>query len=491
MPNGSAAGKELSGPLAGLKSMLRSLKHRNYRLFFGGQGISVIGTWIQSVALGWLVTRSTNDPLMLGLVGFSGQIIPFILTPFAGVLADRWNKRRLLVLTQSLAMVQALMLAVLTLTGVIGGIHDAQSSHLGIYLIVSLSAFMGLVNAVDIPVRQSFVVEMVGHKEDLPNAIALNSFMFNGARLVGPALAILVIVLAEQFKFANGEGLCFLLNGLSYIAVIASLLAMRIPPKPAVKSNKQVLQFLKEGFSYSFGQPPIRSILLLLGAIGFIGMPYTVLVSFIAYKVLCQGGDLYPLNCLGQVILTMRNSTVYYSLISASGLGALVAAMFLASRKSVRGLSRVLAWAPIMFGSGLVAFSLSAMAGSFVASAACMAMIGFAMMTHMASSNTILQTIVDDDKRGRVMSFYAMAFMGTSSFGNLVVGGLAKRFGSPMILILCGAVCIACGIIFATRLPNLRKHINPIYIRLGIITPTPPMPLEACGVPVQLRPGDK
>jgi MFS family permease len=216
-----------------------------------------------------------------------------------------------------------------------------------------------------------------------------------------------------------------------------------------------------------------------LGAIGFIGMPYTVLVSFVAYQVLCQGRDYYALTCLGQALLTMKSSTVYYSLISASGLGALVAAMFLASRKSVRGLSRVLAWAPMMFGVGLISFSLSAMAGSFVASAACLAMIGFAMMTHMAASNTILQTIVDDDKRGRVMSFYAMAFMGTSSFGNLVIGAMAKKFGSPLILIMCGAMCIACGVIFATRLPNLRRHIKPIYIRLGIIGPMPPIPLEA------------
>jgi len=415
----------------GLKLIFRAFQYRNYRLFFGGQSISLIGTWIQRIAMSWLVYRLTNSAFLLGVVGFAGQIPTFLLAPFAGTLSDRWSRHRILVVTQVLAMIQALILAFLLLTGIIEVWH-----------LISLSIFLGLVNAFDMPTRHSFVVEMVEKREDLGNAIALNSSMFNGARLLGPSIAGILIA-------ATGEGICFLLNGISYIAVIAALLAMRITPRKTETQKINVWQGLKEGFSYAFGFAPISSILLLLGLVSLVGMPYTVLMPIFAEEVL-RGGP----HALG-------------FLMGASGIGALVGAIYLASKKGVLGLERAIPLAASIFGIGLIAFSFSRF---LWLSLALMSLTGFGMMVQMASSNTVLQTIVDEDKRGRVMSFYTMSFMGTAPFGSLLAGGLATKIGAPNTLIVGGLSCILGSLIFSRKLSSLRETIRPIYARMGIIS---------------------
>lgn len=424
------ADKYSSNAATSLKLIFRALQHRNYRLFFSGQSISLIGTWMTRIATSWLVYRLTNSAFLLGVVGFSGQIPTFLLASFAGVLTDRWNRHHILVVTQILAMIQSFALATLTLTGIITVWH-----------IILLSIFQGLINAFDVPARQSLVVEMVEKREDLGNAIALNSSMFNGARLLGPSIAGILIS-------AVGEGMCFLLDGISYLAVIASLLVMKITPRKTETPNSNVLQGLKEGFSYAFPFAPIRSILLLIGLVSLVGMPYTVLMPVFAKEIL-RGGP----HTLG-------------FLMGASGIGALVGAIYLASRRSVLGLEKNIALAASIFGIGLIAFSLSRV---LWLSLALMLLTGFGLMMQMASSNTVLQTIVDDDKRGRVMSFYAMAFMGTAPFGSLLAGGLASRMGAPNTLIIGGVCCMLGSLIFASRLSILREMIRPIYVRMGII----------------------
>jgi len=419
-----------SSAATSLKLIARALQYRNYRLFFGGQSISLIGTWMTRIATSWLVYRLTNSVFLLGVVGFSGQIPTFLVASFAGVLTDRWNRHHILVVTQILAMIQSFALAILTLTGIITVWH-----------IILLSIFQGLINAFDMPARQSLVVEMVEKREDLGNAIALNSSMFNGARLLGPSIAGILIS-------AVGEGMCFLLDGISYLAVIASLLAMKITPRKTETPKSNVLQGLKEGFSYAFPFAPIRSILLLIGVVSLVGMPYTVLMPVFAKEIL-RGGP----HTLG-------------FLMGASGIGALVGAIYLASRKSVLGLGRIIPLAASIFGIGLIAFSLSRV---LWLSLAMMLLTGFGMMVQMASSNTVLQTIVDDDKRGRVMSFYTMAFMGTAPFGSLLAGGLASRIGAPNTLMIGGVCCILGSFIFASKLSILREMVRPIYVRMGII----------------------
>jgi MFS family permease len=415
----------------GLRLIFRALYSRNYRLFFGGQGVSLSGTWMQQIAMSWLVYRLTNSAFLLGLIGFSSQIASLFFSPFAGVLSDRWNRRHILVATQSLAMIQAFILAFLTLTGVIAVPH-----------LIILSVFLGLVNAFDMPTRQAFVVEMVEKREDLGNAIALNSFLFNGARLLGPSVAgILISIL--------GEGMCFLLNGFSFLAVILALLAMKISPNKKDSQNPRVWPELKEGFSYAFGFPPIRSILLFIGWISFVGMANTTLMPVFAGDIL--HGD----------------AMTYGFLMAAIGVGAIIAAIFLASRKSVLGLGRVIVIGSGIFGIGLILFSLSHI---LWLSFCLLLLAGFGMMVHMASSNTILQTIVDDDKRGRVMSLYAMAFMGMAPLGSLVGGSLAGWMGAPAALILVGTSCMVGSFLFRKILPTLRMMIRPIYVRKGILS---------------------
>jgi MFS family permease len=414
----------------GLTSIIRALRHRNFRLFFGGQGISLVGTWMQRIALSWLVYRLTNSPFLLGFVGFAGQIPVFLFAPFAGVLADRWNRQHMLVLTQILATVQAFVLSLLILT-----------ESILVWHIIVLSIFLGIVNAFDMPIRQSFMVEMVEEKEDLANAIALNSSMVNGARLLGPSLAGILVA-------AVGEGICFLINGISYLTVIAALLAMKFQPKNPKPRSFRVWSELKEGFTYASGFAPIRAILLLVGLVSLMGLPYTILMPIFAKDVLHGGA-----HALG-------------FLMGASGVGALVGAFYLASRKTVLGLGRLIPLAASIFGLGLIAFSLSRVVWF---SLSLMLMTGFGQMVQMASSNTVLQTIVDDDKRGRIMSFYTMAVRGMAPFGSLFAGTLASKVGAPATLFIGGISCLLGSAFFAHRLPALRKVIRPIYVRMGII----------------------
>ena len=416
--------------LSGIKTIFRSLRYRNYRLFFGGQSISLIGTWIQRIAAPWLVYHLTDSAFLLGLVGFASQIPTFLLSPLAGVLTDRWNRYHILIVTQIASMLQALILALLFFTGVIEVWH-----------ILLLSVILGCINAIDIPARQSFVIEMVEKKQDLGNAIALNSSMVNGARLLGPSIAGILIAV-------SGEGICFLLNGLSYLVVIASLLFMKIKKTKKKKTDTNIIKGLKEGFSYTFGFTPIKYIIFLLALISLMGMPYVILMPVFAKEIL--HGD----------------SHTFGFLMGASGFGALTGAIYLASRKSVIGLGRIIPLSASIFGIGLITFSLSR---NFWLSAMLMVVIGVGSMLQMASSNTILQTIVDDDKRGRVMSFYAMSFMGTAPFGSLLAGEMANILGAPVFLTIGGSICIVGAVLFAVKLPELRKIARPIYVKMGII----------------------
>jgi MFS family permease len=416
---------------SGLGFMVRALRHRNYRLFFAGQTVSLVGSWMTRIATSWLVYRLTGSALLLGLVGFAGQIPSFLLSPVAGVLVDRWDRHRLLVVTQILAMLQSAALAGLALAGVIN-----------IWHVLGLSLFQGLINAFDMPARQAFVVEMVERREDLPNAIALNSSMVNAARLLGPSIGGVIIA-------AVGEGWCFALDAVSYLAVIASLLLMRLgAPRRTAPKGAKVLPELRAGWRYVAGSPPIRSILLLLALVSLVGMPYTVLMPIFASTVL-HGGP----HTLG-------------FLMAATGVGALLGAVFLANRRSVLGLGRVIPLMSGLFGAGLIGFSLSR---SLWLSLALLLVTGIGFMVQMAASNTLLQTLVEDDKRGRVMSFYTMAIMGVTPFGSLLAGALAHRMGAPRTLLFGGIGCIAAALWFASLLPDLRERVRPIYIERGIL----------------------
>jgi MFS family permease len=422
---------DTGGASGSLAFMVRALRHRNYRLFFCGQTVSLIGTWMTRIATSWLVYRLTHSALLLGLVGFAGQIPSFLLAPFAGVLVDRWNRHRLLVVTQILAMLQSAALAALALAGVIT-----------IWHVLALSLFQGLINAFDMPARQAFLVEMVEKREDLGNAIALNSSMVNGARLLGPSIGGVVIA-------AVGEGWCFFGDAVSYLAVIASLLLMRLAARPRrAPGKKKVLPELREGWAYVAGSPPIRSILLLLALVSLVGMPYTVLMPVFASTVL-HGGP----HTLG-------------FLMAATGVGALLGALFLANRRTVLGLGKIIPIAAALFGAGLIGFSLSRV---LWLSMVLLMFSGLGFMVQMASSNTLLQTLVDDDKRGRVMSFYTMSIMGITPFGSLLAGGLAHRIGTPHTLFLCGVGCIAGALWFTLLLPRLRERVRPIYVQMGIL----------------------
>ena len=410
--------------------IFRALKYRNFRLFFTGQGISMVGTWMQAVASGWLAYRLTNSPLMLGIVGFSSQAPIFLLGPLGGFFADTGNKRRILIITQTISMVQALVLAFLTLSG-----------RIEVWHIITLGAILGCVNSFDMPVRQSFVVDMVEGKEILGNAIALNSLQFNIARLIGPSIAGILIAVW-------GEGVCFLINGLSFTAVIWSLAAMKIALNNGKPKNYKIIDGIREGFNYVSKSLPIRHILLLLSIVSITGASYVVLMPVFARDVI--GGGPKTLGFL----------------LSSAGIGALGATLYLASRKTVRGLSGMIALSASIFALSLVAFSFSK---SLAVSMAVLAITGFGVMAHMAASNTILQTIVDDDKRGRVMSFYTMAFIGTAPIGSLLAGVLASRIGASNTLVVCAVLCLAASAVFAKRLPSIRKAIRPIYKRMGII----------------------
>ncbi len=414
-------------------NIARALKSRNYRLFLFGQGVSLIGTWMQRTALLWLVStyfsEARSAAFWLGVVGFSSQIPAIVLTPLAGVLADRWDRHRMIMGTQILAMLQALVLAVLTLTGV-----------LEIWHIIVLSLWLGAVNAVDVPTRQSFVVEMVDRPEDLNSAIALNSSIVNGGRMLGPALGGIMTALF-------GSGYCFLLNSVSFLAVIFALRAMRIKPRMIASARKRILSHLVEGFRYAMGFPPIRGLLLLRASVSLVGLPYASMLPVFASHLLGGGPRSYGM------------------LVTGVGVGALSAAIYLASRSSVLGLGKVIVIATVVLGTGLIVFSFSR---SFVLSLMLMPLLGMGQMLVMASTNSVLQTIVDDDKRGRVMSFHSLAFMGMVPIGNLLAGAFARHFGPPLTISICGGLCIVTAIVFSKSLPGLRKLVLPVYVRKGI-----------------------
>ncbi len=421
-------------------SLLRALRHRNYRLFFAGQSLSLVGTWITRIATAWLVYRLTGSALLLGIVGFCGQIPTLFLAPVAGVFVDRWDRHRVLVVTQVLSMLQSLALAVLALAGIIT-----------VPQVLGLQIFQGVINAFDTPARQAFVVSMIEDRADLPNAIALNSSMVNASRILGPSIGGVVIA-------AVGEGWCFLLDAISYLAVIASLVAMRLPPRTRAVVETRVLEELRAGFRYVTRFAPIGTVLLLLALVSTMGMPYTVLMPAVVAKQL-HGGP----HTLGL-------------LMGASGVGALAGAFYLASRCTVVGLGRVIAIAVAVFGCGLVAFSLSR---SLWLSLLLLPVVGAGFMVSLAAANTIVQTLTEEHLRGRVMSFYTMAFLGTAPLGSLLAGVLADRIGESATIAAGGAACVLGAVWFAGRLPRLRELVRPIYVARGILgAPTPAVGTE-------------
>ena len=411
-------------------TVFRSLQHRNYRLFFSGQSISLIGTWMQRIAMPWLVYHLTGSAFLLGLVSFAGQIPTFLLAPLAGVVTDKFSKYNVLLITQIISLFQAMILAVLSLTGVIQ-----------IWHIVVLSVILGCVNAFDVPSRHSFVIEMVEKKEHLGNAIALNSMMFNGARLIGPSIAGMMLATA-------GEGVCFLINAISYVFVVVSLLLMHVQKREVIRKPGNMFEEMKEGFNYAFGFAPIKHLLILLGVVSLMGSSYQVLMPVFAKEIL-HGG-----------------SSTFGFLMGAAGFGALAGAVYLASLESVLKLGRIIPAAAAIFGIGLIGLSVTKY---FPVSLLLMIVIGLGLMLHTASSNTIIQTITDDDKRGRVMSFYTIAIMGTAPFGSLIAGSLAKIIGTPFTIFIGGISSIIGAIFFYKKLPELKRIVRPVYIRMGLI----------------------
>lgn len=384
---------------------------------------------MQQVAMSWLVYRLTGSALLLGVISFASQFPSFLMAPFAGALADRWSRYRMVVAAQALSMVQASVLAALVMTGVVTVAH-----------LIVLAVLMGLINGVDVPARQALMVRLVRGPEDLPNAIALNSSMFNAARLVGPAIAGVLIGLV-------GEGPVFVLNAVSYVAVLWALARLRVLREPGQPAGS-VLRSMAEGFSYALRSPPIRDLLVLLSVISLVGVPYVVLFPVFASDVLGGGAGTLGL------------------LTSCAGLGSLVGALTLASRRSVRGLGRVIAWGSAAFGLSLVGFALSR---TTLLSCVLLVVSGSAMIVVTASTNTVLQTIVSEDMRGRIMSLYTMAFVGMTPLGGLAGGAIANRIGAPTAVVLGGLGCVAVSVWALWRLPALRRIIRPIYAELGII----------------------
>ncbi len=420
----------VAGARGPLSHAWRALRHRNFKLFFFGQSISLLGTWMTRLATSWLVYRLTHSALLLGLVGFSGQILTFALGPFAGVWIERLNRRKLLVWTQAAAAVQSLAMAALTLAHIIT-----------IREIIALSALQGVINAFDLPGRQSFLVQMVDDRADLSNAIAINSSMANGARLIGPALAGLVIA-------AVGEGWCFLIDGVSYFAVIASLLLMRIKPLVVQRAATSMFEQMREGWDYVRTFRPVRTILLGFALLSLMGWPYAVLLPIFAGQVL-HGGP----HTLGW-------------LTGASGIGALASALSLALRRSVVGLTRMIQIASAMFGGGLILFGMS---HTLWLSMLLMVFVGFGMLQAASASNTVIQTLVPEDKRGRVMSYYTMAFVGSAPFGSLLAGTLAHWIGAPHTVMVTGGFCVAGSLWFTLELPKIRAVMRPIYQEMGLL----------------------
>lgn len=427
---GTISFTEPRGRYEGRSSALRALGYRNYRLFFSGQGISLIGTWMTRLATSWLIYRLTGSGLLLGLIGFTGQIPTFLLAPIGGVWADRLDRRGVLILAQILLAVQTLTMAALTL-----------SRRITIAEIICLSVMQGVINAFEIPSRNSFLVELVEGRADWGNAIALTYSMENMARLVGAALAGLTIA-------AVGEGYCFVIDGLSYLVVVASLLMMRVKVVAIKRRATSVVEELREGWSCVSRFAPVRTVLLLFAVICFIGVPYTILMPFFASGVLHGGPHTFGF------------------LMAAVGVGALISGIRLATRKSILGLDSVIAGSAALFGVGMILFSLSSI---LWLSLLLMVAIGFGMMQQFTASSTVIQTIVPEDKRGRIMSYWTMAYMGAVPSGSLLVGCLANTVGVQGTLVLCGCGCVIGAGWFWGKRHEMRRLVRPIYEELGII----------------------
>ncbi|HVB36344.1 MAG TPA: MFS transporter [Candidatus Acidoferrales bacterium] len=408
--------------------MFRALRYRNFQLFFAGQLISLIGTWMDNIAEAWLVYRLTGSSLLLGTVAFAGQIPVFLLAPIGGMVADRWDRRRVVIATQAASMVLAGILAGLTLSG-----------HVKVWEVILLASLMGVVNAFDIPARQAFLVDMVG-REDLMNAIALNSSMFNGARVIGPAIAGILVA-------SIGEGWCFFANSVSYIAVIAGLLMMRIGRRVVEERHASAFEHIAEGFRFVRRTAPILALLLLLGLVSLVAMPYSVLMPIFAARIL------------------HGNATTLGTLMGATGIGALTGALVLASRTGLKGLTRWVAVSCAGFGVALILFSFSRW---YLLSVILLVPVGFAMMVQMASSNTLIQAMVPDRLRGRTMAVYSMMFMGMAPLGSLLSGALAERIGAPWTVALGGLGAIIGAFIFARSLPKLRIEARQLIIAQGL-----------------------
>ncbi len=416
------------------RKVFSSLQSRNYRLYFTGQSISLIGSWMQSVAISWLVYRLTGSVFLLGLIGFTNQIPAFILSPFSGVLTDRYNKRRIMLLVQFGYMLQALIMTILVMANVIMVWH-----------IILLSVMFGILSAFDAPARHSLVIDLIDNPEQLGNAIALNSAIFNGARLIGPAIAGVIIAVA-------GEGICFMLNTLSYLAVIYALIKMTIQVRPALPAETDFKKSFSEGFSYTFSSLPIRRLLIQLAMLSLVAFPFMVLMPAFVKEILKGNAD-----TLG-------------FLVSSMGAGALTGAIYLAARKSVLGLGRIISRFTTLLGIMLILASVSRTAGL---SMGIFYFAGLSMILSVAAINTMIQTIADEDKRGRVMSFYTVALIGTTPIGNLAAGSIASGIGLPYTLLSGGIITILAGIWFELNRKSLRKHIRPIYIRKGILSEMP------------------
>ncbi len=401
---------------AAVSHPLRALRSRDFRIYFTGQIVSVAGTWMQQIAMGWLAYRLTDSALVLGLLGFAGQVPILLFGSLGGVMSDRWDRRRLMMLTQTLAMLQALILAWLAW-------HDLATPA----LLLVLAFGLGCINAIDVPARQSLVVHLVADRAQLPNAIALNSFLMNATRFVGPALAGFIIALA-------GEAVCFLLNAVSYLAVLVALLALHA--RPDGDSSKPALHALRDGLRYTFGHPDIRRFLLLVASVSFLVAPYVVLMPVFARTE--YGGDARTLGLL----------------VSSAGAGSLLASVFLATRANIDGLQRRV---PLAAMSAGVALALFAVNTSHAIAYPILMVLGFSVVLVAAGSNTLLQTWVRDDIRGRVMATFSMAFLGMAPLGSLAVGSLAHGIGIRPALFICGALTLAAGLAHRYRQQRMQK----------------------------------
>jgi MFS family permease len=436
----------------GLPVTLRALKHRNFQLFFSGQLISLIGTWMQNVAQAWLVYRLTGSSLLLGSVGFASQFPVFLASPLGGIVADRYNRHRVVIATQTASMILAFILAGLTLWHVVT-----------VPEIFVLAALLGIVNAFDIPGRQAFLVEMVG-REDLMNAIALNSSMFNGARIIGPAIAGILVA-------KIGEGWCFFANAVSYIAVLIGLLMMRVPPR-AHRPHGSPIAHIIEGFRWVRDTAPIRALLFLLGLVSLVAMPYTVLMPIFADRILRGGGEHLAVLIGSHDLGAMRLGI----LMGATGVGALLGALTLATRTGVYGLGRWVTFSCAGFAISLMAFALSR---NFWLSTALLVPVGYCMMLQMSASNTLIQAMVPDELRGRVMSVYSMMFMGMAPFGAFFGGAIADRLGAPLAVSMGAVACLGGAAIFGMRLPKIRAEARRLIVAQEMVGGEPVQEMTA------------